>query len=91
MKVWQALLQIPEGTLTSYGTIADHIGASSASRAVGSAIGKNPVGYLIPCHRVITSMGETGGYRWDPIRKQAMIGKEAAHAHQNQATQQTLF
>jgi len=91
LKVWQALLQIPEGTLTSYGVIADHLDTPSAQRAVGTAIGKNPVGYLIPCHRVIKSMGETGGYRWNPIRKQAMIGREAAQTDKDSETQQTLF
>lgn len=91
LKVWQALLQIPEGALTNYGVIAEHLDARSAQRAVGTAIGKNPVGYLIPCHRVIKSMGETGDYRWNPVRKQAMIGREAAQTSQDIETQQTLF
>jgi len=91
LKVWQALLQIPEGTLTSYGVIAAHLEAPSAQRAVGTAIGKNPVGYLIPCHRVIRNMGEMGGYRWNPIRKQAMIGRETAQNNQQPEIQNTLF
>ncbi|GET28421.1 methylated-DNA--[protein]-cysteine S-methyltransferase [Prolixibacter sp. SD074] len=91
LKVWQALLQIPEGTLTSYGATATHLDAPSAQRAVGTAIGKNPVGYLIPCHRVIKRLGKTGGYRWDPVRKQAIIGREAAQTNQDSETQTTLF
>ena len=91
LKVWQALLQIPEGALTSYGVIATHLDAPTAQRAVGTAVGKNPVGYLIPCHRVIKSMGETGGYRWNPVRKQIMIGREAAQTNQDSESQTTLF
>ena len=91
IKVWQALLQIPEGALTSYGVIATHLDAPNSQRAIGTAIGKNPVGFLIPCHRVIRSMGETGGYRWNPIRKQAIIGWEAARNDRHQDKQPTLF
>ena len=78
LKVWQALLSIPEGQLNSYGDIASRIGKPSASRPVGSAIGKNPIAFLIPCHRVIQSSGQMGGYRWNEPRKRAMIGWEAA-------------
>lgn len=77
LKVWEALLKIPECSLVSYGRVANAIGMPGASRAVGSAIGKNPVGYLIPCHRVIKKNGEIGGYRGGNIRKTAMIGWEA--------------
>lgn len=80
LKVWEALLKIPEGRLVSYDQIADAIGQPTASRAVGTAIGSNPVGYLIPCHRVIKKTGLFGGYRWGMARKQAMLGWEAARA-----------
>ena len=78
LKVWEALLKIPEGQLVSYDQIAEAIGQPTASRAVGTAIGSNPVGYLIPCHRVIKKTGLFGGYRWGIARKQAMLGWEAA-------------
>lgn len=82
LKVWEALLKIPEGQLASYDQIADAIGQPTASRAVGTAIGSNPVGYLIPCHRVIKKTGLFGGYRWGAERKQAMLGWEAARVDQ---------
>lgn len=69
IKVWEALLKIPEGQLSSYSDIADLIGQENASRAVGTAIGKNPIGYLIPCHRVIKSTGGIGEYRWGSERR----------------------
>lgn len=78
LKVWEALLSIPQGKLTTYGVIAKKIHQPNASRAVGTAIGSNPVAFLIPCHRVIQSSGKFGGYRWNPIRKKAIIGWEAA-------------
>ncbi|UTW66321.1 methylated-DNA--[protein]-cysteine S-methyltransferase [bacterium SCSIO 12643] len=78
LKVWEALLSIPQGKLTTYGVIAKKIHQPNASRAVGTAIGNNPVAFLIPCHRVIQSSGKFGGYRWNPIRKKAIIGWEAA-------------
>ncbi|TGM53598.1 bifunctional transcriptional activator/DNA repair enzyme AdaA [Leptospira adleri] len=78
IKVWEALLKIPEGQLSSYSKIAASIEQESASRAVGSAIGKNPIGYLIPCHRVIKNTGGIGEYRWGSQRKMAMIGWEAS-------------
>lgn len=78
IKVWNALLQIPQGALKSYHQLAGEIGNGKASRAVGTAIGSNPVAYLIPCHRVITSAGQTGGYHWGIDRKSAIIGWEAA-------------
>ena len=77
LKVWHALLHIPEGDVSAYGNIAQHIHQPSASRAVGTAIGSNPVGYIIPCHRVIKNIGETGGYRWGATRKKAMLAWEA--------------
>lgn len=78
LKVWEALLKIPMGTLTTYGAVAKHIQIPNASRAVGTAIGDNPVAFLIPCHRIIQSTGLFGGYMWGPARKAAIIGWEAA-------------
>src|SRR5688572_24785442 len=76
LKVWEALLKIPMGKLTTYGNIASKIQKPGASRAVGSAIGSNPVAFLIPCHRVIHASGIFGGYMWGPTRKTAIIGWE---------------
>ncbi len=78
LKVWETLLKIPAGRLSTYGEIAKHIENPAASRAVGSAIGDNPVAFLIPCHRVIRASGEFGGYMWGTTRKTAIIGWEAA-------------
>jgi AraC family transcriptional regulator, regulatory protein of adaptative response / methylated-DNA-[protein]-cysteine methyltransferase len=78
IKVWEALLKIPMGDLSTYSLIANHIDNPNASRAVGTAIGDNPVAFLIPCHRVIKSTGDFGQYHWGSIRKTAMIGWEAA-------------
>lgn len=78
LKVWESLLKIPMGRLSTYGKIAKQIGKPSASRAVGTAIGSNPIAYLIPCHRVIQSSGTFGGYMWGATRKTAMIGWECA-------------
>lgn len=76
LKVWEALLKIPFGNLQTYGHIAETINKPTASRAVGTAIGSNPLAYLIPCHRVIQATGLFGGYMWNPIRKTAIIGWE---------------
>lgn len=78
LKVWESLLKIPFGKLSTYGELANEIGNPNASRAVGTAIGSNPVAFLIPCHRVIQSTGTFGGYMWNPIRKTAIIGWEQA-------------
>lgn len=78
LKVWESLLRIPLGELSTYGKVAADIGHPAASRAVGTAIGSNAVAYLIPCHRVIQSTGSIGGYMWGPTRKMAMIGWEGA-------------
>lgn len=78
LKVWETLLKIPMGKLSTYGNIAQHIQRPKAARAVGTAIGDNPVAFLIPCHRVIQSSGLRGGYHWGTTRKTAMIGWEAA-------------
>lgn len=78
LKVWEALLKIPMGNLSTYNSVAHAIEAPNASRAVGSAVGDNPVAFLIPCHRVIKANGEFGSYHWGSTRKTAMIGWEAA-------------
>jgi AraC family transcriptional regulator of adaptative response/methylated-DNA-[protein]-cysteine methyltransferase len=80
IKVWETLLKVPMGDLTTYSGIANQIQNPKANRAVGSAVGDNPVAFLIPCHRVIKSTGEIGQYHWGSQRKNAMIGWEAAKA-----------
>ena len=82
LKVWESLLKIPMGRLSTYSAIAAQIGRPRAARAVGTAIGDNPIAYLIPCHRVIRSSGIFGGYMWGSIRKTAMIGWEGARVNQ---------
>ena len=83
LKVWETLLKIPMGQLTSYGNIAKQLQIPKAARAVGTAIGDNPVAFLIPCHRIIQSTGVFGGYHWGSIRKTAIIGWEAAYTDKN--------
>ena len=78
LKVWQALLRIPQGSLSTYSSIAQTIAAPKAQRAVGTAIASNPVAFLIPCHRVIRSTGIIGEYHWGPASKTAIIGWESA-------------
>lgn len=80
IKVWEALLRIPPGSVTTYGRVAASAGRPRAHRAAGTAVGANPVAYLIPCHRVIRQSGALGGYRWDPVRKQAMLARESAQS-----------
>lgn len=81
LKVWQSLLQIPFGSVSTYGTIASNIQNEKASRAVGTAIGSNPVAFLIPCHRVIRTTGVIGDYHWGSNRKTAILSWEAAKIH----------
>jgi AraC family transcriptional regulator, regulatory protein of adaptative response / methylated-DNA-[protein]-cysteine methyltransferase len=78
IKVWEALLRIPPGRLVSYNTIASLLGMPGGARAVGGAVGRNPVSYLVPCHRVIRSLGDFGGYAGGLSRKKALIGWEMA-------------
>lgn len=78
LKVWECLLQIPTGATSTYGAIAESIGSPKASRAVGTAVGSNPVSFLIPCHRVIRGDGGIGGYHWGTTRKRAILGWESA-------------
>lgn len=79
LKVWETLLKIPAGGLATYADLASKSGYNGACRAVGTAVGKNPVAFLIPCHRVIKATGEPGNYHWGKMRKNAIIGWEAAH------------
>ncbi len=76
LKVWEALLRVPDGGVTTYGDIAEALHLPGGSRAVGTAVGSNPVSWLIPCHRVIRSTGELGGYAWGIERKKVMLMKE---------------
>src|SRR5712671_1146672 len=78
LKVWQALLTIPSGRVVTYADVAEKIGSPNGLRAVGAAIGRNSIAYLIPCHRVIHSLGVVGNYRWGHVRKQAILGRESA-------------
>ena len=79
LKVWETLLKIPAGGLATYADLATKSGYNGACRAVGTAVGKNPVAFLIPCHRVIKATGEPGNYHWGEMRKNAIIAWEAAH------------
>ena len=85
IKVWESLLKIRTGQLKTYGNIAQNINKPTASRAVGSAIGSNPVAFLIPCHRVIQAGGNYGGYMWGSTRKTAIIGWEVAATNLEEA------
>jgi AraC family transcriptional regulator of adaptative response/methylated-DNA-[protein]-cysteine methyltransferase len=78
IKVWQALLAIPEGKVTTYGSIATTLSDKKASRAVGTAVGRNPISWLIPCHRVLGQDGALHGYHWGLTRKRSMLAVEAA-------------
>ena len=77
VRVWETLLKIPMGRATTYSDIAGCIDRPKASRAVGAAVGKNPVSFVVPCHRVLGKSGALTGYHWGITRKQAMIGWEA--------------
>jgi AraC family transcriptional regulator, regulatory protein of adaptative response / methylated-DNA-[protein]-cysteine methyltransferase len=78
LRVWRALLRVPAGALTTYGRLAAILNQPTAARAVGSAVGANPLAFIIPCHRVIRETGVLGNYRWDPVRKRAILGWELA-------------
>ena len=77
VSVWQTLLKIPVGRATTYQTVAEHLGRPTASRAVGAAVGKNPISFVVPCHRVVGSTGALTGYHWGVPRKRAILGWEA--------------
>lgn len=79
LKVWRALLAIPDGGATTYGALAEEIGEPGAARAVGNAVGANPVAWVIPCHRVLRSTGALGGYAWGTDRKRVMLAFERLH------------
>jgi AraC family transcriptional regulator of adaptative response/methylated-DNA-[protein]-cysteine methyltransferase len=85
IQVWEALLRIPPGSVVSYGAIAAHLGRPKAARAVGSAIGQNPIPLIIPCHRVIRSLGEFGEYHWGAARKKAILTWEMARSGAGEA------
>ena len=78
IKVWEALLRLPPGEVTSYEELAERIGSPRAARAVGSAVAHNPVAYVIPCHKVLRKVGEFGNYRYGPARKKAILVRELA-------------
>jgi AraC family transcriptional regulator of adaptative response/methylated-DNA-[protein]-cysteine methyltransferase len=80
IRVWEQLLEIPLGGLCTYSDLANRIGAPKASRAVGAAVGRNPVSFVVPCHRAIGKSGALTGYHWGLTRKRAMLGWEAAKA-----------
>jgi AraC family transcriptional regulator of adaptative response/methylated-DNA-[protein]-cysteine methyltransferase len=80
VRVWETLMRIPMGRATTYSDIAGSIGAPKAARAVGAAVGKNPIGFVVPCHRVIGKSGDLTGYHWGVTRKRAMLGWEAGTA-----------
>ena len=90
VQVWQALLAIPFGALTSYQAVAAHVAAPTAARAVGRVIAQNPIAYLIPCHRVITKVGAAHRYRWGTARKQAILGWEASRLHTGPLTRNVI-
>jgi AraC family transcriptional regulator, regulatory protein of adaptative response / methylated-DNA-[protein]-cysteine methyltransferase len=89
-KVWEALVQIPSGMVTTYGEIAQAIGSPKAVRAVGTAVGKNPISWLIPCHRAIRKSGGLGGYHWGLPVKRAMLAYEAAQSDHNRENSRNL-
>ena len=79
VRVWEALLNIPMGKVATYSGIADRVCTPKAARAVGAAVGKNPLAFVVPCHRVIGKGGDLTGYHWGITRKRAMLGWEAGH------------
>ena len=77
IRVWETLLKIPVGRMTTYSDVAEHIGKPTAARAVGTAVGRNPISFVVPCHRVIGKSGGLCGYHWGLTRKRAILGWEA--------------
>ena len=90
VQVWRALLQVEPGTLVSYGRLAAALGKPAAARAVGSAVSRNPLAYLIPCHRVIRETGVVGDYRWGPVRKRAIMAWESSPGFSAKATGESI-
>jgi AraC family transcriptional regulator, regulatory protein of adaptative response / methylated-DNA-[protein]-cysteine methyltransferase len=91
VKVWEALLAIPSGHFSTYGTLARKIATPESCRAVGTAVGRNPISWLIPCHRVLGSTGALTGYHWGIERKRAMLAVEAAKADQESPNTSTML
>ena len=85
VRVWECLLRIPMGRAVSYGDIARHLGQPTASRAVGTAVGRNPISFVVPCHRVLRRDGNLGGYHWGLTRKKALIGWETGRVQAGKA------
>jgi AraC family transcriptional regulator, regulatory protein of adaptative response / methylated-DNA-[protein]-cysteine methyltransferase len=83
VRVWSTLLRIPLGRAATYGDVARHIGKPSAARAVGAAVGRNPISFVVPCHRVLGQSGALTGYHWGLTRKQAILGWEAGHTRRD--------
>ena len=77
IKVWETLLKVPTGQAATYGAIANAVGRPSAARAVGRAVGRNPISFVVPCHRIVGSTGALTGYHWGVVRKRAILGWEA--------------
>ena len=90
IQVWRALLNIPFGGITTYQGLATTLGRPTAARAVGNALGRNPIAYLIPCHRVIRESGELGGFRWGLERKRMLLGWEASRSQTEYRNQELL-
>jgi AraC family transcriptional regulator of adaptative response/methylated-DNA-[protein]-cysteine methyltransferase len=90
IKVWEALLNIPSGTVVSYEDIAVSIGMPTAARAVSNAVARNPIPVIIPCHRVIRKAGAFGGYRWGTARKKALLGWEAAYSRNDSGIREKI-
>ena len=90
LAVWRALLRVPAGTCVSYGQLATAVGRPSAVRAVASAVGRNPVAPVVPCHRVLRATGALGGYRWGTATKRRLLAVEAARTFGPPADQQAL-
>jgi AraC family transcriptional regulator of adaptative response/methylated-DNA-[protein]-cysteine methyltransferase len=85
IKVWEALMRVPEGHVTTYSDLATAVGHPRAARAVGTAVGRNPLSWLIPCHRVLRGTGALGGYHWGLGVKRALLAWESARAEAEEA------
>jgi AraC family transcriptional regulator of adaptative response/methylated-DNA-[protein]-cysteine methyltransferase len=81
VRVWESLLRIPVGRATTYGALAARMGKPKAARAVGAAVGRNPISFVVPCHRVLGGSGALTGYHWGLTRKRAIIGWEAGQTN----------
>ncbi len=77
IKVWETLLKVPAGRAATYGEVARAVGRPNAARAIGRAVGRNPISFVVPCHRIVGSSGALTGYHWGIVRKRAILGWEA--------------